>query len=147
VVNTIGRGGMARVYEVLDTSTGDNLTLKLMTHIENDEKREDIAKLFEHEFHTLSQLKHPRVIEVYDFGVEGTTPYYTMELLDGGDLKQLSPLPWKRACSILSDICSSLSLLHSRRMVHRDLTPRNIRCTKDGTAKLIDFGAMVPMGP
>jgi hypothetical protein len=47
---------------------------------------------------------------------------------------------------LLSDVCSALSLLHSRRLVHRDVTPRNIRRTPDGKAKLIDFGAMVPFG-
>ena len=69
-----------------------------------------------------------------------------MELLDGGDLRERSPLPWRQACELLFDVCSSLALLHSRRLVHRDITPRNVRCTQTGSAKLIDFGAMAPMG-
>ena len=55
-------------------------------------------------------------------------------------------MPWKEACALSYDVASSLALLHSRRLVHRDVTPRNIRRTRDGKAKLIDFGAMVPMG-
>ena len=69
-----------------------------------------------------------------------------MELLDGGDLRDRSPLPFREACALIFDVCSSLALLHSRRLVHRDISPRNVRCTRDGRAKLIDFGTMVPMG-
>jgi len=105
-----------------------------------------LCALFEREFHLLAQLSHPRVIEVYDYGIEDGRPYYTMELLDGGDLRELSPLPWRRVCALIYDVCSSLALLHSRRFVHRDISPRNVRCTRDGSAKLIDFGAAVPMG-
>jgi hypothetical protein len=69
-----------------------------------------------------------------------------MELLDGGDLRDRAPLPWREVCRLLFGVCSSLALLHSRRLLHRDISPRNVRCTRDGQAKLIDFGAMVPMG-
>ncbi len=147
VEGTLGRGGNAVVYHVVDASTGRQLALKQLLFVADSEVGGAIAELFEHEFHTLSQLAHPRVIEVYDFGLDESGPYYTMELLDGGDLRELSPLPWQRVCAHLRDISSSLSLLHSRRLVHRDLTPRNVRCTRDGRAKLIDFGAMMPMGP
>ena len=51
------------------------------------------------------------------------------------------------ACRLAKDVCSALSLLHSRAMVHRDVSARNVRCTSDGLAKLIDFGAMAPIGP
>jgi hypothetical protein len=74
-------------------------------------------------------------------------PYYTMELLDGGDLQALSPLTFRSACALMRDVLGALSLLHSRRMVYRDLSPRNVRCASNGSAKLIDFGAMSPMGP
>src|SRR5262249_829667 len=85
-------------------------------------------------------------VRAYDYGVDGEQPYYTMELLDGGDLRELSPLPWPDVCSIAYDICSALSLLHSRGLVHRDVTPRNIRRTASGQAKLMDFGLLSPMG-
>ncbi|MBN1654218.1 MAG: protein kinase [Deltaproteobacteria bacterium] len=147
VEETLGQGGMAAVYRVFDTNTNQEVALKQLLTKESSEKHEDISKLFEHEFHILTQLAHPRVIEVYDYGIDEAGPYYTMELLDGGDLRELAPMPWKKACSLMSDICSALGLLHSRRRLHRDLTPRNIRCTRDGKAKLIDFGALAPMGP
>ncbi len=147
VQETLGSGGMSVVYQVVDASTQKKLALKQMRTHESEKHQRELAKLFEREFHILSQLAHPRVIEVYDYGLDDAGPYYTMELLDGGDLRGLSPLSWKKACSLLRDICSALSLLHSRRLIHRDLTPRNVRCTQDGRAKLIDLGGLAPMGP
>ena len=52
----------------------------------------------------------------------------------------------REACALLRDVASSLAILHSRGLLHRDVSPRNVRCTADGRAKLIDFGAMAPMG-
>ena len=105
-------------------------------------------RLFEQEFLTLQELSHPRVVKAYDFRrEEAGGAFYTMEWLDGGDLLELSPLPYKKVCALLSDVASALSLLHSRRLLHRDVTPRNVRCSNDGHAKLIDFGAVVPFGP
>jgi hypothetical protein len=144
---SIGRGGMATVHEVMDLGSGRRLALKRLHPIEDPRKRRRSLQLFEREFHTLTHLAHPRVVEVYDYGIDELGPYYTMELLDGGDLQKQAPVPWQRACALARDIGSALSLLHSRRMVYRDLSPRNVRCTSDGRAKLIDFGAMVMMGP
>ncbi|HKP58403.1 MAG TPA: serine/threonine-protein kinase, partial [Polyangiales bacterium] len=139
----LGRGGMAVVYRVSEPASGRVLALK---QLRLGEQHAELAALFEREFHMLAQLSHPNVIEVYDYGLDAGGPYYTMELLDGGDLKERCPLPWREACSVAFDVCSSLALLHSRRWVHRDISPRNIRCTKQGRAKLLDFGAMVPVG-
>jgi hypothetical protein len=147
VLAQLGRGGMGVVYRVRDPSLGVELALKQLTMDPQTEQGREAAALFEREFHTLAQLSHPNMIRVYDYGLDAAGPYYTMELLDGGDLSELAPLPVATACGIMVRICSSLSLLHSRRLLHRDLSPRNIRCTRDGGAKLIDFGAMVPMGP
>ena len=143
----IGRGGMALVYEATDRSNQQRVALKRLQVQPDELKQKRNLELFEREFHTLSQIAHPRIVSVDDFGVDAEGPYYVMELLPGGDLQELAPLPWRRACAIARDICSALSLLHSRRFVHRDISPRNVRCTEDGPAKLIDFGAMAPFGP
>ncbi len=145
VDSLLGRGGAASVYAVTDLATGKQLALKQLTV--RGEDRQGLVPLFEREFHMLAQLSHPSVIEVYDYAVDARAPYYTMELLQGGDLRELAPAPWREVCALLYDVCSSLALLHSRRLLHRDIGPRNIRRTEHGTAKLIDFGAMVPMGP
>jgi hypothetical protein len=146
VLQELGRGGMAIVYHVLDVASGEQYALKQLTMQSGDRRFGEQAAAFEREYHALVQLSHPRIIEVFDFGADEGGRYYTMELLDGGDLRELSPLPWQTACALFYDVCSSLALLHSRQLVHRDVSPRNVRRTRAGSAKLIDFGALVPFG-
>ena len=142
----LGRGGMARVYRAVDSALSRDVALKQLVVDPALPEQASVAALFEREFHTLMQLRHPHVIEVYDYGVgDDGTPFYTMELLDGGDLRDRAPMGWREACQLSFDVCSALALLHSRRLLHRDISPRNIRCTQLGHAKLIDFGAMAPM--
>jgi hypothetical protein len=140
----IARGGMGEVFAALDRSSGNAVALKRLraSGIEQSSARVH----FKREYHALSELQHPRIIRVYDYGVDRDTPYYTMELLDGQDLRDLSPVPYREACSYLRDVASSLALLHARRLLHRDLSPRNVRRTADGHCKLLDFGAMIPFG-
>src|SRR5437773_358939 len=142
---TLGRGGMGTVYRVRDEKSGKRLALKKLTPSE-PAKASFLISQFEREYHTLRQLAHPCVVEAYDYGVDGSDAYYTMELLDATDLRDCGVLPWQRACALLRDVASALAILHSRRLLHRDLSPRNVRCTGEGRAKLIDFGAMMPMG-
>ena len=141
----LGRGGMGAVHQATDTLGGRELAIKRLLQRPKDQAL--ALALFEREFHVLSQLAHPRVVEVLDYGVSEETPFYTMELLDGGDLAGMAPMPWRDVCRVFRDVFSVLALLHSRRMVYRDLNPNNIRCTAEGTARVIDFGAMMPMGP
>ncbi|HKU36596.1 MAG TPA: serine/threonine-protein kinase, partial [Polyangiales bacterium] len=142
----LGRGGMAVVYRATDHGTGRTVALKQLFRHEQLERRGQLELLFEREFHTLSQLEHPCVIQVFDYSVTSDGDcYYTMELLDGAALRARVPLPWQEVCRLAFDVCSALALLHSRRLIHRDVSPRNVYCTADGAAKLIDFGAVVPM--
>jgi hypothetical protein len=142
----LGRGGMACVYRATDRALAQQVALKQLTVNAAAPERLSVAALFEREFHTLMQLRHPHVIAVHDYGIQTDgSPFYTMELLDGGDLRERSPMGWREASRIVFDVCSALALLHSRRLLHRDISPRNIRCTQSGLAKLIDFGAMAPM--
>src|SRR6266545_8256199 len=130
---------MAVVYEVEDLTTGRKCALKRLDQPTDPKKQRRAAQLFEQEFHQLAGLAHPRVVEVYDYAIDTEGPYYTMELLGGQDLQQLAPVEWRRACVIARDVCSVLSLVHSRQLIHRDVSPRNVRCASDGSAKLIDF--------
>jgi serine/threonine protein kinase len=146
IERAIGRGGMADVYAATELASGRRVALKRLAMLADVAKQVRNAELFEREFHVLSSLQHPRIVEVEHYAIAPDGPYYTMELLDGGDLQELAPLPWRTVCAIGRDVCSALSLLHSRRLIHRDLSPRNVRLTRAGTAKLIDFGALAGFG-
>jgi hypothetical protein len=143
IERTLGHGGMATVYSAVDEDTGRRVALKVLIA---DARAGQHVALFQREYHTLAQITHPSVIRVFDYGVTAAGPFYTMELLDGQDLHDLAPLPWKDACRVLREVASALAILHSRRLLHRDVSHRNVRLTGDGRAKLIDFGAMTPMG-
>jgi hypothetical protein len=143
----LGAGGVGVVYRAYDRTTGRSVALKqLRASPDHPAKRRKLEAMFEREYQTLARLRHPRMIEVYDYGVAEDGPYYVMELLDGGDLQQRAPLPFVEVCTLLRDVASVLALLHAHRLVHRDVSARNIRLTADGHAKLIDFGALHPFG-
>jgi hypothetical protein len=144
IERTLGRGGLGVVYVGVHEGTGRRVAIKQLLAAASADP--NVVRLFEREYHTLAQLQHPRIIEVYEYGVDRTGCYYTMELLDGQDLRELAPLGIREACSHLRDVASSLGLLHVRRLIHRDVSPRNVRLTSEGRAKLIDFGALTTFG-
>ena len=135
VLEELGAGGMGVVYRARDRNTNQSVALKqlLVSSAEGNNRAREA--LLEREYHSLVRLKHPRIIEVYDYGLNEQGPWYTMELLGGADLQHLSPLPFRKACEHLRDVASSLALMHSHRLLHRDVTPRNVRLTADGHAE------------
>ncbi|MFT3924956.1 MAG: AAA family ATPase [Myxococcales bacterium] len=144
LLSLLSRGGMGEVFAARDRASGNTVALKRVRA--EHTKRQQILAHFTAEYHTLARLKHPRIIEVYEFGVHADVPFYTMELLDGEDLREIGCVPYREACRYLRDVASSLALLHAQRLLHRDLSPRNIRRTADGRCKLFDFGTMTPFG-
>jgi tetratricopeptide (TPR) repeat protein len=141
LVERIAQGGMGEVYVARELATGRRLALKRL--LPAARKRH---ALFRAEYHTLARLKHPYIIDVYEFGVDRELPYYTMELLDGQDLRESPQVGTQESCRILRDVAYSLSLLHTQKLLHRDISPRNVRRTSSGLCKLIDFGTMAPFG-
>jgi tetratricopeptide (TPR) repeat protein len=140
----LARGGMGRVYRARDLSTGAQVALKRLRG--GARANSALLGLFEREYRTLRGLKHPRIIDVYEYGVDRGGAYYTMELLAGTDLAKLAPQPYQQACAYLRDVASSLALLHARRLLHRDVSPHNVRVTEAGRCKLLDFGALTGFG-
>ncbi|MFK8002898.1 MAG: protein kinase [Polyangiales bacterium] len=144
----LGRGGMGEVYEALDLTTDQRVALKRMSVDDTESKFARAELRFRREFHTLASLAHPRIVPVYDYGVDPSGPYYTMQMMPGEDLREvirarrISP---KETCLLLRDVASALALLHARGMVHRDLTPRNVRVVGE-RAILFDFGVLVDAG-
>ncbi|HVW27610.1 MAG TPA: protein kinase [Polyangiaceae bacterium] len=146
LLDALGAGGMGTVHRARDEATGRIVAFKQLISSMCGNRRRSAEALFEREYRTLARLKHPRIIEVYDYGVVEAGPYYTMELLDGGDLHKRGVMPFRDACNALRDVASSLALIHANRLVHRDVSPRNVRLTLEGRAKLIDFGALASFG-
>ena len=140
----LASGGMGVVYRVRDRSTGDQLALKRLAS--EAAGRKELVEAFEREYQVLAGLEHPRIIRVFDYGVDATGPFYTMELLAGHDMRKVARLPYRDACLYLRDVATSLALLHARRLLHRDLSPGNVRTAEDGHCKLIDFGALAAFG-
>ncbi len=145
VEDQLGRGGMAIVHRVYDRQSARHAALK-RGFASDSAKLVRHGLLLEREYHTLAQLAHPHIIEVYDYGVEGEVPYYTMELLQSIDLSEVDRLPYPKACLVIHDVASGLALLHSRGLIHRDVSTRNVAWDRNGRAKLIDFGAMTSVG-
>ena len=144
----LGEGGMGEVWWAKDRTTGDEVALKRISVGRSSRHKRAILR-FQREFHTLLSLQHPRIIRAFDYGVDKRGPYYTMELLAGSDLgdmlRERAPLPIDEACRLLRDIASGLAALHARQLVHRDLSPRNVRIV-DGRAVLFDFGVLMSAG-
>ncbi|MFI5307954.1 MAG: protein kinase, partial [Polyangiales bacterium] len=143
IERVIAKGGMGAVYRARDRTHNRDVALKRLL-AEGDTRRR--TRMFEREFYALSGLKHPRIIEVYEYGIDQNGAYYTMELLGGRDLREVAPLPFRTACRYLRDVANCLALLHARSLLHRDLSPRNVRITDDDRAKLIDFGTLSSFG-
>ena len=102
------------------------------------------ARDFLRESKNLSSLKHPGVINVFESFSENNTHYYVMEYLDGGNLddyiRSKGRLGESEALGIFHQIAEALSYMHSHRMLHLDLKPKNVMRRSDGTVCLIDFG-------
>src|SRR6185295_19018902 len=134
----LGHGGMARVYRVVDQRSGQKVALKQLACAE--ELVPTLRAMLEREYHTLFQLEHPRIVRAFDYGLDARGAYYTMELLDGRNAREAmkaDEISVTAVCQLLRDAASALALIHSRGLVHRDVSPRNLWCTPDGHGKLI----------
>jgi len=141
---------MGAVFWAVDERDGSDVALKRMLRDRRAGRRARKAELrFQREFHTLASLDHPRVVRAFDYGVDEGGPYYTMELLEGEDLRDRmgreGPMAPREVCAVLRDVASGLAALHARGLVHRDLSPRNVRLV-DARAVLFDFGVLVDAG-
>jgi serine/threonine-protein kinase len=100
---------------------------------------------FKREAQSAGGIDHPNIIRILDVGddSESGEMYIVMEYLPGPSLEKMlqdSELDVERAAEIIGQIASGLDAAHARGIVHRDIKPSNILLTKDGTAKLVDFG-------
>jgi serine/threonine-protein kinase len=147
----IGRGGMAEVFRAQHLTSGRAVAIKVLPHALAQEA--DFRKRFEREARTVAALKHPNIVQMFDFGESDGTYYMVLEFLSGkdvGDLvRDVGPLPIERALGIVRDVASALDYAHQQGLVHRDIKPSNVMLdplTASGTdsrterAVLTDFG-------
>ncbi len=137
----LARGGMAAVYAAVDTRTGRAVALKrILPEVAEDP---EFRSRFVHEVKLHSQLRHPNVLELYEFG-EGAELYLAMELIDGGTLRtvldNLGRLPPELALFVAAETLKGLACAHDRGIVHRDVKPQNVMVTRAGAVKVADFG-------
>ncbi len=137
----IGEGGMGAVYRATDTRLGRDVAIKVLTAL-NVEDRERLQR-FEQEARATGMLNHPNLLTIYDVGKEDGAPYIVSELLEGETLRDRllrGPLPPRRSIDAALQIAMGLAAAHEKGIVHRDLKPDNIFLTRDGRAKILDFG-------
>jgi serine/threonine protein kinase len=137
----LGSGGMADVFEGYDRRLDRAVAVKLLkTDLPDPRARER----FEHEARTAAGFVHPNAVTVFDVGTVGDRPFLVMELVDGRDLAAVlagrGPLAPGEAARIADQMLAALGAAHARGLVHRDVKPGNVLLTRDGTAKLTDFG-------
>ena len=143
VRDTLGEGGMARVYLARDNVLDRDVALKaLREQYANDE---EFVERFRREAKNAAALNHPSIVQVYDQGrAEDGTYYMAMEYVSGGTLKDRikkeAPLEPNEAAGIASRIADALDVAHGRGIVHRDIKPQNVLLTASGDAKVADFG-------
>lgn len=135
----IGVGGMGAVYRAYQPSLKRTVALKIMLGI-GDRKTLD---RFYNESETVAHLQHENVIVIHSRGDYLGRPYFIMEYMGGGNLKQRiaeKPLDQQQAASLIKTLAITVDYCHKNEVVHRDLKPSNILFTKSGTPKLGDFG-------
>jgi len=141
VQNELGRGGMSIVYRARDRFVGQDVALKLLRSSEEQPRN---LLFLQQEFRAMARLRHPRIVQVFDYGVlETGAAYFTMELLPGSDLSSLRELALPSVFRILLAIADALSFMHARGYAHRDVKPSNVRVLgpeRTFEVKLMDCG-------
>jgi tetratricopeptide (TPR) repeat protein len=124
VLSELGRGGMSTVYQAHDGLLNRDVALKLLKSYEEPKH----LLYLQQEFRSMARLRHPRIVQVFDYGIlETGVPYFTMELLKGADLSTFRNLPLRSVFHVLLAIADALGFMHVRGYAHRDVKPSNVR--------------------
>lgn len=141
VQSLLGAGGMGEVYRARDSRLQRIVALKILPPaFALDPSR---RQRFEQEARSASALNHPNIVSVFDIGEQDGQAFMVSELVDGESLRALierGPMPLSRLLDLAQQIAAGLAAAHSAGIVHRDLKPENIMLTRDGRAKILDFG-------
>jgi TolB-like protein/Tfp pilus assembly protein PilF len=141
ILASLGAGGMGEVYRARDTRLGRDVAVKVLPEgVSNDPHA--LAR-FEGEARAIAALSHPNILALYDVGEASGVHFAVSELLEGETLRDVisrGALPIRGALEISEQIARGLAAAHEKGLVHRDVKPENVFITKDGDAKLLDFG-------
>ncbi|HEY3118688.1 MAG TPA: protein kinase [Chloroflexota bacterium] len=141
IESLVGHGAFATVYRALDPKTQRPVALKIL-HEEYSQNPLALLR-FREEARLASSLRHPHIVEIYDYGIAGDRVYLAMELMEGGTLRLKmtgSPVSAAEARDLILPVCNGLASAHRAGIVHRDVKPENILFDRDGSPHLSDFG-------
>ncbi|HEU5459531.1 MAG TPA: protein kinase, partial [Pyrinomonadaceae bacterium] len=141
IVQAIGAGGMGAVYKAYDNKLQRVVALKLLPpeYVSQQDRR----RRFFQEARAASALSHPHILTIYEVGEDDGKPYIAMEYVEGETLRQKirnNGLQLKQILDIAIQICAGLDRAHELGIIHRDLKPENLMISRDGYAKILDFG-------
>ena len=143
LVRLLGQGGFADVY------LGEHVHLNTYAAIKilRTQLAEDGMEDFRTEARTLAHLKHPNIVQVLDFGVDGLTPYFVMQYAPNGTLRQRHPrgvpVPLNLVISYVKQVAAALQYAHNQKLIHRDIKPENMLVGEQNQVLLSDFGIAV----
>jgi tRNA A-37 threonylcarbamoyl transferase component Bud32 len=142
LLELIGSGGMAVVYRGVDTLLQRRVAVKVLRESYSGDPA--FLARFQREAQSAARLDHPNVVTVYDVGQDGDHHYIVMEYVDGQDLKTLirqkGQLDVGEALDIATQIAAGVGHAHKSGFIHCDVKPQNVLVTRDGRAKVTDFG-------
>lgn len=145
ILSAIGAGGMGEVWKARDPRLGRDVAIKVLPpSLANDTDR---LGRFEVEAKSASALNHPGIITVHDLGKQAGIVYLVTELIDGQNLREARPESLRRQIDIAAQVADALAAAHAKGITHRDLKPDNIMVSRDGRAKILDFGLAKQTGP
>jgi len=137
ILDRLGSGGFGTVYLAMDRLLNRKVALKVPHH-----QADEQALLQEPRI--MAALKHPNIVELITVEKKDATFFMVMEYVDGESLDKLirreRTLAPARVLEIAIDVCSAIVVAHTHQVLHRDLRPANILITRDGVAKVTDFG-------
>jgi serine/threonine-protein kinase len=142
----LGAGGMSTVYRATDLNLRRTVAVKLIhRHLSRDP---EFVRRFEAEATVVARLKHPNIVQVYDFDNDGGTYYIVFEYVAGESLQERLVrladakriLNEQNSVTVAASIADALQYAHEREVIHRDVKPANIMLDQSDQAILTDFG-------